>query len=55
MIKIYTNFCKILSANNILFIYCNECSVFSISDYDIHLLFTNQIKYLQRKDNVEFI
>ena len=29
-------------------------SVYSISDYDIHLLFMNQIKYLLRKYNVEF-
>ena len=54
---LYSNFCKILSENNILFVYCNECiecSVYSISDYVINVLFLNQIKYLLRKDNVEF-
>ena len=55
--NIYSNFCKILFENNILFVYCNECiecSVYSISDYVVNLLFLNQIKYLLRKDNVEF-
>ena len=52
--NIYSNYCKITSENNLLFVYFNECSVYSISDYDIHLLFIYQIKYLLRKDNVKF-
>ena len=43
---------KILSENNILFIYCNECNecnIYSICDYDIHQLFMNKLNISYKK------
>ena len=50
---IYINFCKIIFKNNILFFILMSV-VYRMSDYVIHVLYMNKMKYLLGKYNVEF-